>query len=85
MDADRFDELMARDALTDAELAELERHVVDATREFHRAMITLTEQVALSDPIMALELARSADNMMEHVEKAAALPWPDGSPGTLAN
>lgn len=48
-------------------------------------MVALTDQVALSDPTMALELARSADNRMENVEKAAALPRPDGSPGAKSN
>lgn len=82
---DRIHELLERDDLTDEELAELERHLVATTREFHKAMADLTAQVAESDPSMARKLARSADSVLENVERAAALPWPDGSPGALAD
>lgn len=73
---DRNDELLERDDLTDEELAELERHLVATTREFHKAM---------ADLAMAKKLERSADSVLRNVEKAASLPWPDGSPGALAD
>lgn len=81
----RIDELLARDDLTDDEVMELERELVAKTREFHRAVADLTAQVMESDPHMARKLARAADRVLGNVEKAAALPWPDGSPGSLAN
>lgn len=82
---DRIDELLARDDLTDDELAELEQHLVATTREFHRAMADLTARVIDADPALARRLARSADSVLRNVEKAASLPWPDGSPGTRAD
>jgi hypothetical protein len=82
---DRIDELLAPDDFTDDELAELEQHLVATTREFHRHVADLTAQVAESDPDLARKLARSADSMLRNVEKAASLPWPEGSPGALAD
>lgn len=82
---DRIDELLDREHLTDEEMMELERELVAKTRAFHRAMAELTAQVAESDAHMAKKLARCADNVLLNVEKAASLPWPDGSPGALAN
>ena len=82
---DRIDELLARNDLTDEELRELERELVAKTREFHRAVAELTAQLVASDPQLARKLARAADNVLRNVEKTASLPWPDGSPGALAN
>lgn len=77
---DRIDELLARDHLTDDELAELEQHLVATTREFHRAMADLTAQVMETDAHMAKKLARCADSVLLNVEKAAALPGPGSRP-----
>jgi hypothetical protein len=81
-----LDEILARDGdLTDEELAFVERELVKATRELHSVLAGMHHEIAAKDPRLAAKLRRSADSMLENIEKAAALPWPNGNPGALAD
>lgn len=82
-----FDALRDRDGdLTDEEAEALQAELVRATREFHQLMRGIQAQVENQDPELARKMKRSADSMLENVEKAASLPFPyDAPPGSAAD
>jgi hypothetical protein len=81
-----LDDILASDReLTDEELAFVERELVRATRELHAWVKGIQQEVREKEPRLAARLGRSADSMLENVEKAASLPWPNGMPGALAD
>jgi hypothetical protein len=82
----KLEDILAKDgALTDEELAFVEHELVKATRELHALALQIEREVAQTHPRVAAKLRRSADSMLTNVEKAAALPWPNGMPGGLAD
>jgi hypothetical protein len=81
-----LEEILAKNGeLTDEELAFLERELVKATRQLHTMLKEIQREAEAKDPRLAAKLGRSADSMLANVEKAAALPWPNGMPGALAD
>ena len=72
------DELLATDReLTVEELEFLERETLNLARELTGTMKELASHVAEHDPDAACELTGPAERVVEAVERAVALPWPD--------
>jgi hypothetical protein len=81
-----IDEILAKGGdMTVEERAFLERELVKTARELHAVLMGLQREIADTEPRLAAKLRRHAGSLLENVERGAALPWPDGSPGALAD